>query len=261
MSRPTTGRPSLPATQQETLAAQRLWQLADAYRTQLATAQAQHLREFAANAEEVLRRTGDLVLLDEPEDMLVLRADGRFETSLDLSDRPDEVVASAEPRRPGLTVTEAQHDRRVLRPRGRPALGDRGARRALSGGRLLRRLRMTDASLRDASVESLFARSGALLDGHFLLKSGRHAGRYLEKFLVLQHPRVWRRAVPPLRRGAGSPYAPTLVVGPTTGGVLLSFETARQLGGIGARGVRRAVGWRGAGASPRLAGRAPTSGS
>ena len=28
-----------------------------------------------------------------------------------------------------------------------------------------------------------------------------------------------------------APYAPTLVVGPTTGGVLLSFETARQLGG------------------------------
>jgi hypothetical protein len=71
----------LPPTQQETLAAQRLWQLADAYRGQLATTQAQQLREFSANAEEVLRRTGDLVLLDEPDDILVLRADGRFETS------------------------------------------------------------------------------------------------------------------------------------------------------------------------------------
>ena len=98
----------LPSTQQETLAAQRLWQLADAYRTQLATAQAQHLREFAANAEEVLRRTGELLLLDEPEDVLVLRADGRFETSIDLSDRPDEVVAAVEPQRAGLTVTEAR---------------------------------------------------------------------------------------------------------------------------------------------------------
>ena len=89
---------------------------------------------------------------------------------------------------------------------------------------------MTDASLRDASVESLFADAGALLDGHFLLKSGRHAGRYLEKFLVLQHPRF---GVELCRRFAEvlAPYAPTLVVGPTTGGVLLSFETARQLGG------------------------------
>ncbi len=88
---------------------------------------------------------------------------------------------------------------------------------------------MTDASLAGASVESLFERSGALLDGHFLLKSGRHAGRYLEKFLVLQHPAI---GVELCRRFAEAlaPYRPTLVVGPTTGGVLLSFETARQLG-------------------------------
>ena len=111
---------------------------------------------------------------------------------------------------------------------------------------------MTDAFLRGASVEELFERSGALLDGHFLLKSGRHAGRYLEKFLVLQHPAI---GVELCRRFAEllAPATPTLVVGPTTGGVLLSFETARQLGGTvraafaeplpaGGRGLRR--GWR-----------------
>lgn len=89
---------------------------------------------------------------------------------------------------------------------------------------------MSDASLRGASIEALFLGSGALLDGHFLLKSGRHAGRYLEKFLVLQHPPI---GVEIGRRFASvlAAYAPTLVVGPTTGGVLLSFETARQLGG------------------------------
>ena len=89
---------------------------------------------------------------------------------------------------------------------------------------------MTDASLRGASIESLFADAGALLDGHFLLKSGRHAGRYLEKFLVLQHPRY---GVEICRRFAEAlaPQSPTLIVGSTTGGVLLSFETARQLGG------------------------------
>ena len=111
---------------------------------------------------------------------------------------------------------------------------------------------MTGASLHDATVEELFVRSGALLDGHFLLKSGRHAGRYLEKFLVLQHPafgvELCRRFAEALR-----PYAPTLVIGPTTGGVLLSFETARQLGAparaafaeptsTGARSLRR--GWK-----------------
>lgn len=84
--------------------------------------------------------------------------------------------------------------------------------------------------LRSASVEELFADAGALLDGHFLLTSGRHAGRYLEKFFVLQHPAL---AVEVCRRFAAllAPYGPTLVVGPTTGGVLLAYETARQLGG------------------------------
>jgi hypothetical protein len=98
----------LPPTQQETLAAQRLWQLADAYRAQLSTTQAQQLREFSANAEEVLRRTGELVLLEEPDDVLVLRADGRFETSLDLSDRPREALPDLEPGRAGVSVTEAK---------------------------------------------------------------------------------------------------------------------------------------------------------
>jgi hypothetical protein len=98
----------LPATQQETLAAQRLWQLADAYRAQLATAQSQHLREFSSNAEEVLLRTGDLRLLEEPDDILILRADGRYETSLDLSDRPGDVLGDVEPRRAGLMVTSAR---------------------------------------------------------------------------------------------------------------------------------------------------------
>ncbi len=98
----------LPTDQQETLAAQRLWQLADAYRAQITTQQKQVLWEFVSNAEEVLARTGDLVLLDEPEDQLVLRVDGRFETSLDLSDLDGRATANVEARRPGLTVTDAR---------------------------------------------------------------------------------------------------------------------------------------------------------
>jgi orotate phosphoribosyltransferase len=84
------------------------------------------------------------------------------------------------------------------------------------------------SALAGASVEELFTRSGALREGHFLLKSGRHSGRYLEKFLVLQYPSL---AVEIGRRFAELllPYDPTLVVGPTTGGVMLAFETARQL--------------------------------
>lgn len=79
-----------------------------------------------------------------------------------------------------------------------------------------------------AEIEALFALAGALQEGHFLLKSGRHSDRYLEKFAVLQYPDL---AVEIGRRLAAAlaPHDPTLVVGPTTGGVLLAFETARQL--------------------------------
>ena len=98
----------LPPTQQETLAAQRLWQLADAFRGQIGEQQKQVLREFAANAEDVLAKTGDLLLLDETEDTLLLRSDGRFETSLDLSDLPAGSALNVEAKRAGLTVTEAR---------------------------------------------------------------------------------------------------------------------------------------------------------
>lgn len=88
-----------------------------------------------------------------------------------------------------------------------------------------------------SSIEELFAECGALLDGHFLLTSGRHAARYLEKFFVLQHPSA---AVEICRRFAEAlaPHDPTLVVGPTTGGVLLAHETARQLEPLVGHGVR-----------------------
>ena len=84
------------------------------------------------------------------------------------------------------------------------------------------------ADPRAATVEEIFEAAGALHRGHFLLKSGRHSDRYLEKFAVLQYPSL---AVEIGRRlgEALATYQPTLVVGPTTGGVLLAFEVARQL--------------------------------
>jgi orotate phosphoribosyltransferase len=82
-------------------------------------------------------------------------------------------------------------------------------------------------------TEQLFKDSGALKEGHFLLKSGKHSERYLEKFLVLQDPAAtselcgfWAARY---RNADGSPMV-DLVAGPTTGGIVLAFETARQLG-------------------------------
>jgi orotate phosphoribosyltransferase len=80
-----------------------------------------------------------------------------------------------------------------------------------------------------ARTEALFRASGAFREGHFQLKSGRHGDAYVEKFAVLADPAAtselcgyWAAAV----RDVGV----DLVAGPTTGGVILAFETARQLG-------------------------------
>jgi orotate phosphoribosyltransferase len=82
-------------------------------------------------------------------------------------------------------------------------------------------------------TEDLFKSSGALKEGHFLLKSGKHSERYLEKFLVLQDPAAtselcgfWAAR----HRGPDGTPIVDVVAGPTTGGVILAFETARQLG-------------------------------
>ena len=81
-------------------------------------------------------------------------------------------------------------------------------------------------------TEALFRESGALREGHFLLKSGRHSDRYLEKFQVLQYPAATSElcSLWMAEYGATPASAVDLVAGPTTGGVILAFETGRQLG-------------------------------
>src|SRR6478752_8199468 len=84
-----------------------------------------------------------------------------------------------------------------------------------------------------ARTEALFRSSGALREGHFLLKSGRHGDAYVEKFQVLQDPVATSELCGFFAthgRGLDGEPLVDLCAGPTTGGVILSFETARQLG-------------------------------
>lgn len=75
----------------------------------------------------------------------------------------------------------------------------------------------------------LFLDSGARLSGHFRLSSGRHSGEYWEKFRVLEHPALISALCGEIaRRYAGTGIE--VVLGPTTGGILLAFEVARQMG-------------------------------
>ena len=78
-------------------------------------------------------------------------------------------------------------------------------------------------------LEQLFLEAGALKEGHFLLASGRHSDKYLEKFDLLRNPVATSRVLEPLA-GRLTGWEFDVVVGPTTGGILLAFELARQLG-------------------------------
>ncbi len=79
------------------------------------------------------------------------------------------------------------------------------------------------------SVEEIFQKSGAILKGHFLLASGLHSPVYWEKFRVLQSPNYTEQ----LCRMIANHFRKQeiqVVAGPTTGGIILAFEMARQLG-------------------------------
>jgi orotate phosphoribosyltransferase len=84
-----------------------------------------------------------------------------------------------------------------------------------------------------ARTEELFRSSGALREGHFLLNSGRHSNSYLEKFAVLSNPAATSELVSfwaAEHRDDDGLGRVDVVAGPTTGGVILAFETGRQLG-------------------------------
>jgi len=76
---------------------------------------------------------------------------------------------------------------------------------------------------------NIFKMSGAIKEGHFLLASGLHSPIYWEKFRILQYPRYTERLCRLIVQHFKDQQI-ELVVGPTTGGIILAFETARQLG-------------------------------
>lgn len=81
----------------------------------------------------------------------------------------------------------------------------------------------------EQEVMRMLEETQAVLHGHFLLTSGLHSPMYVEKFNVLQHPRYTEQ----LCKEIASRYVNDniqVVVGPMTGGILLSYEVAKCLG-------------------------------
>jgi orotate phosphoribosyltransferase len=78
-------------------------------------------------------------------------------------------------------------------------------------------------------VLRLLKRTGALLEGHFLLSSGLHSDRYFQCARLLQHPRHAARIGRALA-AVCRPFGADLVVSPALGGVIIGHEVGRALG-------------------------------
>jgi orotate phosphoribosyltransferase len=82
--------------------------------------------------------------------------------------------------------------------------------------------------LSDKVIE-IFKKAGAVKEGHFLLASGLHSPVYWEKFRILQYPHYTEKLCGLIAQHFKDQKI-DVVAGPTTGGIILAFETARQLG-------------------------------
>ena len=78
-------------------------------------------------------------------------------------------------------------------------------------------------------ILSIFRSTEALLDGHFVLTSGRHSASYFQCAKVLQHPE-YLTAFSIMIADEFEGQAPDVVISPAIGGVVLGTEVGTQLG-------------------------------
>jgi orotate phosphoribosyltransferase len=87
--------------------------------------------------------------------------------------------------------------------------------------------------LTDEEVLQTFRDSGALLSGHFELRSGLHSGEYFQCALVLQYPRVAERLCRSLfdliKATAPKEFRADAVISPALGGIIVGQEMGRAM--------------------------------
>ena len=82
--------------------------------------------------------------------------------------------------------------------------------------------------MESSKLLTLLKETGAILEGHFLLTSGRHSDVYIEKFRILENP----RALDDVCRGMAEVVKNEnvdLVLGAAIGGILISGGVGRHL--------------------------------
>ena len=81
-------------------------------------------------------------------------------------------------------------------------------------------------------VLDIFRQAGALLEGHFILSSGRRSPVFLQKAFIFKNPVLTEKVCKALADKVREELddIPDVIVAPAMGGVIPGYETARQLG-------------------------------
>jgi len=80
-----------------------------------------------------------------------------------------------------------------------------------------------------AQILNIFKSTGALLEGHFILTSGKHSSTYFQCAKVLQHPE-YLTAFSIMIADKFENKRPDVVISPAIGGIVLGTEVGTQLG-------------------------------
>jgi orotate phosphoribosyltransferase len=83
--------------------------------------------------------------------------------------------------------------------------------------------------LSDSEVLALFRETNALLDGHFVLRSGLHSRQFFQCALLLRHTQIAARVCGALAEKLRGIDADS-VISPALGGIIVGHEIARALG-------------------------------
>lgn len=75
----------------------------------------------------------------------------------------------------------------------------------------------------------ILKQSDALLEGHFLLTSGKHSNRYVQCAKVLRYPDKAEQILKPVADKLKTMDV-DLLVGPAMGGIIVAYELGRQIG-------------------------------
>ena len=83
--------------------------------------------------------------------------------------------------------------------------------------------------MRSGELLNLLKETGAIMDGHFLLTSGRHSNVYIEKFRVLENPAALDEVCREMAEIVTNQNI-ELVLGAAIGGILIAGGVGRHLG-------------------------------